>query len=292
MIHIEVREAMRAAGCTDSQILAAIEAEEHRLLVRRLVRRALRALRALDPSPVLERQKRTPESAIAPIDGIRSAPAKAAARGGIVSSQLLKPAARLVAARLVEHHNMETGRCDPSVGRLARDLGLSERSVRRAIVELQGLRLLTRHVHAGRGLTNGYVLDLRAMAALTETIGRKADSSENRTLLAESPDRRVRQNDSQKQSQDAAREPLQRELRLFRSIPTGGERKEIARSSARRRIHADIADAAEAGEAINVSTLTDADWSAADLAEVRRQGRGLGVIRDRLGTGPPKAASG
>ena len=294
MIPLEVIDALKAAGCTGDQVLAAIRADQHRLLVRRMMRRARQAL-GIDAAPVesgFAGQKADSRVRFSEPEGVRSAPAKSMARAGIVSSLELRPAAQKVAARLVEHLNMETGRCDPSVGRMARDLGLSERSVRRAIVELEQLGLLRRYVHAGRGLTNGYALDLKAMAALHEPIGRKADSSENRTLVAAKPDTGVRQNRVQKlslsvggEASPARPDPRQRELLL--PLPS---MRDVAQSSARKRIHADIATEAErSGGALNVSGLSEHDWAAADLAEVRRHGAGIGVLLDRLGTGPPKA---
>ena len=44
MIPLEVIDALKDAGCTGDQILAAIRADQHRLLVRRMLRRARQAL--------------------------------------------------------------------------------------------------------------------------------------------------------------------------------------------------------------------------------------------------------
>ena len=72
--------------------------------------------------------------------------------------------AKIVILTLANHHNQETGRCDPSVARIAKASGISERAVRSAIRELEGLKLITtveRKQRTGRGkknLTNRYRL--------------------------------------------------------------------------------------------------------------------------------------
>lgn len=69
---------------------------------------------------------------------------------------------RLVLLALARHHNQETGRCDPSVARLQKTTGLSERAVRAGLRQLEELRLIStveRKARTGRGkrnLTNRY----------------------------------------------------------------------------------------------------------------------------------------
>ena len=55
----------------------------------------------------------------------------------------LPPAARLVAYMLADHHNDDTGRCDPSIACLVSETGLSER----------GVRLQLRHLEAAGHMT-------------------------------------------------------------------------------------------------------------------------------------------
>lgn len=69
---------------------------------------------------------------------------------------------KLVLLSLANHHNQETGRCDPSNDRLQKSTGLSERAIRKAIRELEALNVITtveRKQRTGRGkknLTNRY----------------------------------------------------------------------------------------------------------------------------------------
>jgi hypothetical protein len=291
MIAPEILDALEQAGCTAEQILAAIRADQHRLAVRRMVRRALRGIGKTVAPAAPESGFIAPKAdsgvPISEAAGVRMAPVKSAARSGLLSALALRPGAKLVGARLVEHLNLKTGRCDPGIPRMARDLWLSERTVRRSIVELVDARLVIRDVHAGRGHSNAYRLDLEAMAALATPLGQKPDSEQKRTLVAGKPDSRVRLNRVQKQSfqPPRAKPPDRQQPQMLLVIPNRGE---IAASSARRRIHADIAAEAErSAGGFNVSRLSERDWSDADYAETRKPGQGIELIRARLATGPP-----
>ena len=192
---------MADAGCTIDQIVAVTRAYEQAKVDRRIQRGCAKAIAAaLFPpqSPILESGIAVVKSdSGAPAEtfaGVRAAPIKSAARAGILASGL-RPAATRVAARLIEHHNVQTGRCDPSIARMARDLGLTGRSVRRAIDELVGALLVTRHVNRGRGHSNSYDIDLVAMSAMG-----LAAAPQNRTPESAKPDSGVLQNRGRKQS--------------------------------------------------------------------------------------------
>lgn len=64
--------------------------------------------------------------------------------------------ARFVGFMLADHLNDGTGRCDPSVGLLATETGLDERSISRAIKRLEEAGHIT--VLRGRGVRNAYRL--------------------------------------------------------------------------------------------------------------------------------------
>lgn len=81
------------------------------------------------------------------------------------------PSGKLVLFALADRHNQETGRCDPSLKTIARDLGICERSVRDGLRSLEKAGLIVtveRTQRSGRGkknLTNRYRLTMPSMGA-------------------------------------------------------------------------------------------------------------------------------
>ena len=67
---------------------------------------------------------------------------------------------RLVIAIIGQHENLETGQCDPGVETIARESGLDERAVYRAIAGAERKRglVITRTGHGGRNGRNSYRL--------------------------------------------------------------------------------------------------------------------------------------
>ena len=63
---------------------------------------------------------------------------------------------RCVGATLLEHFNRKTGRCDPSLGRIARLLGIDKRTVIRSVRHLEDAGLLRKHRHGGNLNRNQY----------------------------------------------------------------------------------------------------------------------------------------
>jgi len=291
----QVVEAMARAGCSIEQaaiVLAELARQRAEARVRRRCERAVAA--ALFPVA----EKRTPESDFTPTSKAdsaeplpRSAPIKSAARHGLVTTRRLRPAARAVGARLVEHLSLSSGRCDPSVGRLAADLQLTTVSVRRAIRELEAAQLLRREIHAGRGWSNRYILDLEAMAGLVEPIVAKADSAENRTPESLKPDSGVRLNGIHKQNSVAGVRQCARPLDPRQPQMLLPIRGQVAEQAAQRRLLDAIEAQARLDPSFNVSTLTDADWAEARRAEIRSRGSGFILMCERLGTGPPRVAA-
>lgn len=69
----------------------------------------------------------------------------------------LKPACALVLLCLANRHNQETGRCDPSVSRIAKDTGLTRKTVQtslRALEADQSIQTIFRQRSTGRGRAN------------------------------------------------------------------------------------------------------------------------------------------
>jgi hypothetical protein len=217
---------MERAGCTAQHIASVAADHERARIERRLYRAVKRALETDEPSPVLVRRESPVLAAVkpdsvpppAPPPIFTTSPLKSAAWAGLLACSFvsdgagglvrLRPSAQRVGARLIEHHNVKTGRCDPSIGSgkpgdrgMATALGLDPRSVRRAIEQLIAAGFVAKDLHRGRGHTNGYVINFDAMAeiAAMSAPGAKPDSGENRTLLSVKPDGRVRQNRRRKQ---------------------------------------------------------------------------------------------
>jgi hypothetical protein len=67
---------------------------------------------------------------------------------------------RLVIAIIGQHENLKTGQCNPGIETIARECGLVERAVYRAIVgaERKGAIIVTRAGNGGRNRPNGYQL--------------------------------------------------------------------------------------------------------------------------------------
>ncbi len=207
----------------------------------------------------------------------------------------LSVAARRVGSALLDHFNRTTGRCDPGEGRLARILGVSERTVRRAIRELEASGLVAVTLHGGRAHCNAYRPDLGRLMAITEAWDagmRGAGQPANRPVSAGQPDRLVRQThvrnpDSPSvvvESQRARplrrpRDPRQREMLL----PLAGGALEAAQDAAHRRLydsaHSHLLGVVgrEAFPSVMGAIPQDA-WDSATRAEAQRRGTGLAVL--------------
>jgi AraC-like DNA-binding protein len=61
-----------------------------------------------------------------------------------------------VLGAIIDHYNRKSGRCDPSLGRIAQLLGVSRRTVMRAIHRLEGFQLLRKNRHGGNLNRNSY----------------------------------------------------------------------------------------------------------------------------------------
>jgi DNA-binding transcriptional ArsR family regulator len=318
-IPLEILEALGDAGCTVEQLLAAIRADRDRLARLRAERAMRKAALQGQAVPVFQPVNMNKADSVAAVEsalpeGEAAAPIvvggyhKAVARTALLSTPGLRPAAKLVGAVLVECHNVRTGRCDPGIAFIASRTGLSGRSVRRAIVELEGEGLLRRRIHGGRFHVNAYEIAWAALEALAGVGGNrkpqmnKADSgaafAPMRTLASAEPDRRVRQNESQKQNRSVDGErprakpnPAQREF-LYPLQPPRGD---IAHGKAGQRLWDGIR-ANFSGEALGemIERLSEELHERAVVSEMRVPGSGIILLLSELRreTGPPAAAAG
>ena len=93
-----------------------------------------------------------------------------------------------VAAAIIDHYNRKTGQCDPALGTIARLIGVSRRTVIRAVGALADKGYIRKRRHGGKFHRNQYEPDwahFRAMEAKWSAQRRK--TSEERNATATSP---------------------------------------------------------------------------------------------------------
>ena len=86
----------------------------------------------------------------------------------------LKPAAKIVLYWLADHHNGETGQCNPSINRLAKCCEMSRRSVENHLQDLASMGLIQIHNQTrdvGGKTANFYVLCLKGSDAQNLRMG-------------------------------------------------------------------------------------------------------------------------
>lgn len=78
----------------------------------------------------------------------------------VIMDPMISTTAKAVYCVLAVHRNSETGNCFPSVETMAKGLGLSTRTVRRCLDELEQAHVIRRdkRFREGRQTTNQYVL--------------------------------------------------------------------------------------------------------------------------------------
>jgi hypothetical protein len=94
---------------------------------------------------------------------------------------------KMVLMMLANRTNSDTGRCDPSHERLAKDCGMSKESVKRAISQLavDGIVSIVHRTESGVCLPNQYVLNIRGVGSdrpdggVTQTLGVGSDRPTN-----------------------------------------------------------------------------------------------------------------
>ena len=124
---------------------------------------------------------------------------KVEAMAALACVKELTPAAIKIGLRLLHHFNCGTGRCDPGIETLAAATGLTDRSVYRAIEELEAFHLFHIDHRRGRGNTNSYRPDFRRIKAQNATRATGFDSNSsgytrNLTAATQKPDNLSRKN--------------------------------------------------------------------------------------------------
>lgn len=280
--------ALRAVGVPDGLVLDALLAAE---AAERARRAAARAAKLNDPD-----SKRPTESGFAlpaatiPAPVSVGGPLKDRARRGLMLASGIKPAAQAVGAALIERSNLTTGRCDPSIGRLAQDTGLSERSVRRAVGQLEARGMLVRVVHGGQRHANAYRLDWAALAGVPGKMN-EADSGATRTLVSADPASRVRQNIQRNIKPPVGEERSKRAAPPDRRqgwlpLPIPG-RAAVAASSAEGRVWSDVQahfrpQGAKVLEAATLRLMEGGLGERAIEAEQSKRGDGLRMVLNVL----------
>lgn len=297
---------LRTAGVPDGLVLDALLAAE---AAERERRAAARAARLAHSAPVAEMNE---ADSARPVSGLVESgagpvavevesvggPVKDRARRGLMLAAGLQPAVRAVGAVLVERFNLRTGRCDPGIGDIASKTGLSDRSVRRALAELDARHLIVRVVHGGRRHANAYRPDWEALGRLagwdrTDRAAapkmNEADSGVTRTPVAAQPDNRVRQNlqgniQSSVTPKRSLHPPDRRQGSLLLPIPG---RAAVASSSAEARLWRDVQahfgpQGAQAFEAATLRLMDGGLGERATEAEQSRRGDGLRMVLNVL----------
>lgn len=315
---------LNAAGCSGEQLVAAAKAAADWKLEQKLLRAVRKAL--APESAVADAPQRTPakmNNADSADPGVRIAPepvvapvqepgagtaargsTKGAARAALLMRPGLSPAARRVGGHIVESFNLATGRCFPTIAALREAAGLaSDRSVRRALAQLEAAGLIRRRIH-GAGRANAYQPDWPALRAAAAAAGNQPATMNNpdsgapiRTLLSTKPDQRVRQNPGIKpveirvRGRHRARGPDGRQRELLLPLPTP-DKGDVAWGAAGDRlwqaVHGHFSGAGDkAAYAAAVGNIPPALWELGQQAEMRCRGNGLGVVLQGLATGPP-----
>jgi len=209
----------------------------------------------------------------------------------------LRSSDRRVLALIIEHFNRQNNRCDPGLNRLADLLGISRRTVIRAIERLENAGLVKKVRHGGLSGRNRYEPNWSRFAEFergwNQRLGR--DRKARATEMSPSSSHQSHR-DSDKRGIQTCRTNL-RELtyrdirtRIGEGQPLTGSRT-ASETEAERRWSNDLYEHfrsmpvtyGEIVEAIDPSTQV-----AATSAELKRRGEGVRYILQKLRLGSPK----
>jgi len=232
----------------------------------------------------------------------------AAMRGLLLSRGVSKPA-KTVGVHLIDCCALNKGVYEVGLATVSGRLQLSERSVRRAVAELDSLGLIARDVHAGRNHINGYRPDWEALAraaSLPAKPARTGETGQTRPKVSANTESLSPTYSSVKKPQ-RVREVDHRQRQMPLPVVVQGGKPHasqgaIAREHAnvrlgtayRERLH-------QLGEAAGrelKGSVTAEDWESGVVAEMAKRGSGLqamldaGFIRWSAETKPPSAATG
>lgn len=295
---MHILRAMEAAGCTAAQVLAVLEADA---ALETALLDAVESGFADAPaqSPVSPPKQDSKTGLGAPVAEQIIPRVKREALAGLDRSGL-RPAARAVGRRLVEPYlNLGSGRCDPSLDRLAGDTGFTRRSVFRALRELERAGLIAIAVHRGRNYSNAYAVNLHAMGELGAGAGKQDSGRTKPDSSPPKPDSHTETSVPAERSRRARRprppDPRQPEMLLPFDGGLALSRSEIAEQSAKARValalNAHLGRFGPRFAARTRAEISAEAWAAAIAAEIGRQGAGIRVLLDSF-LPPPFADSG
>jgi len=215
---------------------------------------------------------------------------------------------------LLDAVNTKTGRCDWAIPNIARELTITERTVRRGIQNLKKCKYLGWKRHGGYSCTNQYLWQWEALFSEAEEV--QAESEEetkrvhNRTEMSETPDNYVQNSDrdvhqireekdnkkenvttNQKEARqkqegrrktERTRQPSQFGLRTFSVVKGGYDAATasggVAHIKARERVQKVLSENSLWGAAIE----NDSAFEAAILAEKKKPGTCLQAFNAAL----------
>lgn len=226
----------------------------------------------------VERAMPSPVLVVAPPEHAKAIARKALAQSGLASTAIA------VGSQLIEHFNLDSGRCDPGITSLAAKACVAPRSARRAIASLVGAGLFGVLRHGGRGHANAYQPNWPELVRLAGEV----DMS--RPVLSADPAKFVPQNHFRKPDLESLVGKPQRKRRpavpdrrqISMMLPISGS-AEVARDNANKRIwqafqqHIAPLDKAQRGAMFEAYTAMGLHEEAI-AAEVHKPGSGLTVL--------------
>ena len=195
---------------------------------------------------------------------------------------------RLLGA-LIEHFSRETGRCDPSLERLAELLGMTVRTVERALAGLVRKRVLRFFRHGGRCNRNRYEIAWERLAEIeVQWRSRFNAAAEARATKLSQPTRHSRRADGDRNVDQTYSTNLLnrtysqhgRKQRYRASIPSSAD---VSQTKAHQKLDAELRNRLSVDVyAKTITSIEDDTWLGFVKAEVQRGGAGLLLLTQHL----------